>query len=100
MHQQNLLNFLILVKDAYDYQGRSFLHPPQDVGVNLKSDEPPEKCFLPKKLIHTWTGHTKGIATIKWYPKSAHLILSCGMDSKLKVGYIDKYSGTCLIRYT
>lgn len=84
------------IKDAYDYQGRSFLHPPQDVGVNLKSDEPPEKCFLPKKLIHTWTGHTKGIATIKWYPKSAHLILSCGMDSKLKIWEV--YNDRRLVR--
>ena len=25
------------IKDPVDYQGRSFLHPPQDVGVNLKS---------------------------------------------------------------
>jgi len=24
------------IKDAYDYQNRSFLHIPQDVGINLK----------------------------------------------------------------
>ncbi|XP_005105924.1 pre-mRNA-processing factor 17 [Aplysia californica] len=73
------------IKDAYDYQGRSFLHPPQDVGVNLKSEEPPEKCFLPKKLIHTWSGHSKGIAAIRWFPKYAHLLLSAGMDCKIKI---------------
>ncbi|KAH9518468.1 pre-mRNA-processing factor 17 [Bulinus truncatus] len=78
------------VKDAYDYQGRSFLHPPQDVGVNLRSEEPPEKCFLPKKLIHTWTGHTKGIAAIRWFPKFAHLILSAGMDCKIKIWEVYK----------
>ena len=77
--------FLLTVKDAYDYQGRSYLHVPQDVGVNLKSDFPPEKCFIPKKLIHTWSGHTKGVAAIRWFPKSAHLLLSCSMDSKIKV---------------
>lgn len=32
---------LLLVKDAYDYQGRSYLHAPQDIGVNLKSDVSP-----------------------------------------------------------
>ncbi|ESO89247.1 hypothetical protein LOTGIDRAFT_205766 [Lottia gigantea] len=73
------------IKDAYDYQGRSFLHAPQDVGVNLRSDDPPEKCFLPKKQIHTWTGHTKGVAAIRWFPKTAHLLLSCSMDSKIKI---------------
>ncbi|KAL3882404.1 hypothetical protein ACJMK2_028747 [Sinanodonta woodiana] len=73
------------IKEAYDYQGRSFLHVPQDVGVNLKSDYPPEKCFLPKKLIHTWSGHSKGVAAIRWFPKSAHLMLSCSMDTKIKI---------------
>ncbi|KAL5011018.1 hypothetical protein ScPMuIL_013323 [Solemya velum] len=73
------------IKNAYDYQGRSYLHPPQDVGVNLREDSLPEKCFLPKKHIHTWTGHTKGISAIRWFPKSAHLLLSCGMDSKIKI---------------
>ncbi|CAH1963255.1 unnamed protein product [Acanthoscelides obtectus] len=73
------------IKDPVDYQGRSFLHPPQDVGVNLKSDTPPEKCFLPKSHIHTWTGHSKGVAAIRWYPKTAHLFLSASMDCRIKL---------------
>lgn len=85
-----LFHFTFLVKDAYDYQGRSFLHIPQDVGVNLKSDEPPEKCFLPKKQIHTWTGHTKGVSAIRWFPRSAHLLLSCSMDCKIKVIFVPR----------
>lgn len=76
---------LFLVKDAFDYQGRSFLHPPQDVGVNLRSDVAPLKCFLPKAHIHTWQGHTKGVSAIKWFPKSAHLLLSSSMDCRVKV---------------
>ncbi len=56
----DILLSLIPVKEPLDYQGRTFMHVPQDVGVNLKSEFPPEKCFLPKKLIHTWTGHSKG----------------------------------------
>ncbi|KAK7108013.1 pre-mRNA-processing factor 17-like [Littorina saxatilis] len=73
------------IKDSFDYQGRSFLHPPQDVGVNLRSEEPPEKCFLPKKQIFTWTGHTKGVSAIRWFPRYAHLLLSCSMDTKIKI---------------
>lgn len=53
------LCFLVSVKEMYDYQGRSYLHIPQDVGVNLRSSVPPEKCYLPKKQIHIWSGHTK-----------------------------------------
>lgn len=68
-----------------DYQGRSFLHAPQDVGVNLRSDIPPERCFLPKAHIHTWSGHTKGVAAIRWFPRTAHLLLSASMDCRIKV---------------
>ncbi len=42
------------VSNPYDYLGRSFLHIPQDVDVDLRSDEPPGKCYAPKKLLHTW----------------------------------------------
>jgi len=73
------------IKDGADYQGRSFLHIPQDLGINLKSDEPPAKCFIPKRQIHTWSGHNKGISAIRWFPKSAHLILSGAMDNKVKL---------------
>lgn len=78
------------IKDAYDYQNRSFLHIPQDVGVNLKDEMPPPKCFIPKRQIHTWAGHTQGVACIKWFPKSAHLLLSGGMDTKVKLWEVYK----------
>ncbi|CAG0900334.1 unnamed protein product [Cyprideis torosa] len=73
------------LKEAVDYQGRSFLEAPRDTGVNLLSDEPPHKCFIPKKLIHTWTGHNKGLSAIKWFPQTAHLLLSASMDTKIKI---------------
>uniref|UniRef100_A0A669C822 Pre-mRNA-processing factor 17 n=1 Tax=Oreochromis niloticus TaxID=8128 RepID=A0A669C822_ORENI len=50
---------ILHVKDMYDYQGRSYLHVPQDVGINLRSVDTPDKCYLPKKQIHVWSGHTK-----------------------------------------
>jgi len=76
---------ILHIKDSVDYQGRSFMHPPQDVGVKLKGNEPPRKCFIPKNLIHTFSGHSKGVAAIRWFPQTAHLMLSAGMDSRIKV---------------
>ncbi|XP_037100190.1 pre-mRNA-processing factor 17 [Syngnathus acus] len=73
------------VKDMFDYQGRSYLHIPQDVGVNLRSTEAPDKCYLPKKQIHVWTGHTKGVSAIRLFPLSGHLLLSSSMDCKIKL---------------
>ncbi|KAJ6660239.1 hypothetical protein lerEdw1_017939 [Lerista edwardsae] len=55
---------ILHVKEMYDYQGRSYLHVPQDVGVNLRSTVAPEKCYLPKKQIHVWSGHTKAIPRV------------------------------------
>nr|XP_019542216.2 LOW QUALITY PROTEIN: pre-mRNA-processing factor 17 [Aedes albopictus] len=73
------------IKDSVDYQGRSFLHPPHDSGVNLRKSSAPDRCFLPKAHIHTWTGHTKGISAVRWFPVSAHLLLSCSMDARIKI---------------
>ncbi|CAF4076151.1 unnamed protein product [Rotaria sp. Silwood2] len=52
------------IKDPYDNQGRSFLHIPQDVDVNLR--------------------HTKAIQKVHYFPISAHLFLTCSMDCKVK----------------
>lgn len=73
------------IPDPFDYAGRSFLHIPQDVGANLRSQEPPEKCFIPKKCIHEYIGHTRGVQKIQLFPVSGHLFLTCSMDSKVKV---------------
>eukprot|EP01114_Cavostelium_apophysatum_P018473 TRINITY_DN5717_c0_g1_i1.p1 TRINITY_DN5717_c0_g1~~TRINITY_DN5717_c0_g1_i1.p1 ORF type:complete len:562 (-),score=164.89 TRINITY_DN5717_c0_g1_i1:107-1792(-) len=62
-----------------DYQGRTFVDPPSD----MKSYE--HECFLPKKPIHTWTGHTKGVSAIRFFPKYGHLLLSASMDTTVKI---------------
>lgn len=66
-----------------DYQGRTYMHPPNDVGINLNSDSGPEECFVPKKQLHKWKGHAHGTTKITFIPKTNHLLLSCGNDSKI-----------------
>lgn len=44
------------IPNVRDYQGRTFMVPPSD----LKSR--PHDCYVPKKVIHTFSGHTKGIS--------------------------------------
>lgn len=76
---------ILHISEPIDYQGRSFLEPPRDVGINFHSPSPPDKCFLPKKHLHTWEGHSKGVSAIRLFPRSAHLLLSCSMDTKIKL---------------
>ncbi|KAI9609163.1 hypothetical protein KEM48_002991 [Puccinia striiformis f. sp. tritici PST-130] len=35
-------------KSLHDYQGRTYMHVPTDLDVDLLSSEPPSECFLPK----------------------------------------------------
>ncbi|CAD6194784.1 unnamed protein product [Caenorhabditis auriculariae] len=73
------------LRQAEDYQGRSFLHPPSFTGINLRADYVPERCYVPKKLVHTYRGHNKSVNCLQYFPKSAHLFLSCSMDTKIKL---------------
>ncbi|CEG67989.1 hypothetical protein RMATCC62417_04328 [Rhizopus microsporus] len=80
----------------HDYLGRTYMAVPQDVDVNLNGEPGTQECFIPKKLIHTWEGHEKGVSSIKFFPKSAHLLLSAGMDNQIKIW--DVYHDRSLLR--
>lgn len=74
------------IKDPYDYQGRSFLEAPRDLdGVRLYDDTPPDGCRVPRTLAHTFKGHTKPITATRYFPQTAHLVLSSSLDSKVKL---------------
>lgn len=64
-----------------DYAGRSWI----ENKTNITKDVDDKQCFLPKKWVHTWTGHTMGVSKIRWFPKTAHLLLSAGMDGKIMI---------------
>lgn len=66
-------------KERYDYLGRTYLSPPSGLKVTEHD------CFLPKKRIHTWSGHTKAISSIQLFPHTGHLLLSADLDSKVKI---------------
>jgi len=79
-------------KAAFNYAGESWLAPPKD--KKKANDE----CFLPKRWVHSWAGHTKGTAAMRFFPGAGHLLLSAGMDSKVKIW--DVYgSGKCMRTY-
>ncbi|ODV78278.1 WD40 repeat-like protein [Suhomyces tanzawaensis NRRL Y-17324] len=79
-----------------DYLGRSYLHVPTDVNINLKQDPGSHQCFVPKKLEHTFAGHSKGINKLELFPRSGHLMLSAGNDPVIRLW--DMYHDRELLR--
>lgn len=52
--------------EQIDYQGRSWVVPPSGVRPGDNDHE----CFIPKKCIKKYTGHTKGVQAIEFFPKT------------------------------
>ncbi len=59
--------------------GRSWLDAPRDI----RPDN--DNCYAPKRWLHTWSGHTKGVNQIEFFPNTGHLLLSAGLDGKVKI---------------
>eukprot|EP01101_Sappina_pedata_P011802 TRINITY_DN7992_c0_g1_i1.p1 TRINITY_DN7992_c0_g1~~TRINITY_DN7992_c0_g1_i1.p1 ORF type:complete len:581 (+),score=197.62 TRINITY_DN7992_c0_g1_i1:204-1745(+) len=71
-------------RDFRDYLGRTYIECPTEI----KPYEDPltqAHCYLPKKRIHTWAGHTKGVSAIRFFPTTGHLLLSAGLDNQIKI---------------
>ncbi|KAI7988652.1 Pre-mRNA-processing factor 17 [Camellia lanceoleosa] len=79
-------------KEERDYQGRSWIAAPKDAKATN------DHCYIPKRLVHAWSGHTKGVSAIRFFPKHGHLIVLAGMDMKVKIWDVFN-SGKCMRTY-
>jgi len=71
--------------EQYDYQGRTYMHVPQDLNIDLRKEPGSVKNYVPKKQVHTWKGHTKQITALRFFPGSGHLLLSGSTDTTIKI---------------
>ena len=79
-----------------DYQGRSWTRP--NLGELRPKVDDDHDCFIPKRCVHKFTGHGKGVQCIKLHPTYGHLMLSASMDGSAKIW--DVYNDRrCLMTY-
>lgn len=71
--------------ELYDYQGRSYMHVPLDLDINLRKEPGSERNYHPKKQIFKWRFGTKPITALRFFPNSGHLLLSASADAKIKL---------------
>lgn len=83
----------------YDYQGRTYMHVPQDLDVDLRKEPGSIQNYHPKKLIHMYKSHTKPITSLRFIPRSCHLLLSSSADTKVKL-WSTHYSRDLLRTYS
>lgn len=69
----------------YDYQGRSYMHVPLDLDIDLRKESGADRNYHPKKQIFKWKFGSKPITALRFFPKSGHLLLSASADSKIKL---------------
>ncbi|EPZ35196.1 WD40 repeat-like protein [Rozella allomycis CSF55] len=62
-----------------------YLKVPTDIDVHLNGQPGQEQCAMPKKVIYTYMGHTKGVNQVRFFPKSGHILLSAGLDGRVKL---------------
>jgi len=69
-------------REETDYRGRSWIEAPPGVKPDWEGDH---DCYAPKKCVHKFTGHNKGVQRIRFFPGTGHLLLSAGLDGKCKI---------------
>ncbi|KAI0121185.1 WD40-repeat-containing domain protein [Xylariales sp. AK1849] len=84
-------------ESEYDYQGRTYMHVPQDLDIDLRKEVGSITNYIPKKLVHTWKHHgDKAVTGLRFFPNSGHLLLSAGADATVKI--FDVYHQKELLR--
>lgn len=71
--------------ELFDYQGRSYMHVPLDLDINLRKEPGTERNYHPKKQIFKWKFGTKPITALRFFPNSGHLLLSASADAKIQL---------------
>eukprot|EP01026_Neomeris_dumetosa_P032467 TRINITY_DN2578_c0_g1_i3.p1 TRINITY_DN2578_c0_g1~~TRINITY_DN2578_c0_g1_i3.p1 ORF type:complete len:425 (-),score=80.77 TRINITY_DN2578_c0_g1_i3:184-1458(-) len=84
----NFRNYGHKDNEMQDKDIKSTLHVKQDANwmdtpSGVKKEN--ERCYLPKRQIHVWSGHSNAVNCIRFFPGTGHLLLSAALDGKVKI---------------
>ncbi|RCI15375.1 hypothetical protein L249_7077 [Ophiocordyceps polyrhachis-furcata BCC 54312] len=71
--------------EKHDYQGRTYMHVPQDLGIDLRKEPGATTNYIPKKQIFSWKDHSMAVTALRFLPGSGHLLLSASSDATIKI---------------
>ena len=83
-------------ENEFDYMGRTYMHVPQDLDLDLRAAPGGRTNYIPRKLIHTWHCSTKAVTAVRFFPGSGHLLLAASADGRIQL--FDFYHGRALLR--
>jgi len=83
--QQGDETSILHASEEFDYQGRTYMHVPQDLDVDLRKAPGSITNYVPKRQIHAWKNHTKPVTVLRLFPRSSHLLLSGSADTTIKI---------------
>ena len=80
-------NSTFVGSQEFDYQGRTYMHVPQDLDIDLRKELGSMTNFIPRKLVHNWKASTPGqaVTALRLFPDSGHLMLSGSADSTVRL---------------
>lgn len=64
---------------------KGLLVPDSNIDEDLFKASMSFKCYLPKRILHTYTGHRGGCNAINFIPSTGHLFISGGNDDTIKI---------------
>jgi len=72
-------------KSETDYQGRSWLEPPAAERAAASADLSDRTSVAPRRCIHRYTGHSKGVQDIAFLPDTGHMLLTASLDNTVRI---------------
>jgi pre-mRNA-processing factor 17 len=74
-----------LGKAEVDFQGKSWVEPDAESRAATVAEAEDRPAYVPRKCIHRFTGHSKGVQDVEFFPDTGHLLLTASLDNTVRI---------------